>query len=228
MTDIQVIAFDADDTLWINEPHYQKAEDKFSAMMIDFLPKHGISKELLTIEIANIPHYGYGAKSFMLSMIEAAIKISNNKISTKAIQQIIEIGKDLIDEPIEVLDGVKDVLDTLKSSYRLIMATKGDLLDQEKKLAKSGLSEFFHHTEIVSEKNEAEYTRIIKHLDVQPDNFVMIGNSLKSDIIPIINIGGYGFHVPYKTTWEYEKVDVQIDDPKFKKLDHIKDVLNHL
>ncbi len=225
---IKVIAFDADDTLWVNEPLFQNTEKQFCDMLEDFLPHHTISRELLAVEIENLKHYGYGVKSFMLSMIETAIKISNNTLSVEAVQRIIELGKTLLNQPIELIDGVEDVLKTLQGRYKLVMATKGDLLDQEKKLQKSGLANYFHHTEIVSEKKEPEYKKLIKHLDIKPQQFLMIGNSLKSDIIPVLNIGGYGFHVPYHTTWEHEKLNINITHKKFRQLQQIKDVLKHI
>lgn len=227
---LKVIAFDADDTLWINEPLFQATEKKFCDMLEDFLPHHTVSRELLKIEIENMPLYGYGVKAFMLSMVEAAIKISDGTIGTAAIEKIIDLGKELLNAPVENIEGVEEVLKTLQNQgkYRLIMATKGDLLDQERKLEKSGLAKYFHHTEIVSEKHEAEYRRIIKHLDIEPSEFLMIGNSLKSDVLPILNIGGHGFHVPYHTTWAYEKVEKKVEHPNFRQLNKISEVLDYL
>lgn len=155
---IQVIAFDADDTLWVNEPYFQATENKFCDMFEDYLPHHSISRELLQTEIANLDLYGYGVKGFVLSMIETALRISNQQLPAAAIERIIELGKTLLEEPIVLLDGVKAVLEELKKRYRLVVATKGDLLDQERKLSKSGLEHFFHHIEIMSEKKN----RIIK------------------------------------------------------------------
>ncbi|MEM7106252.1 MAG: HAD family hydrolase [Bacteroidota bacterium] len=228
MNGIKVVAFDADDTLWVNEPIFQTTEKQFCNLLEDFLPHHSVSKELLTIEIKNLELYGYGTKSFMLSMIEAAIKISAGTIGVETIQKIIDLGKEMIHAPNELIDGVEEVLIALQGKYRIVMATKGDLLDQERKLERSGLAKYFHHTEIVSEKKESDYRKLIGHLDIVPEAFLMIGNSIKSDILPILNIGGHAFHVPYHTTWEYEKVDKKIDHPKFKQLEKITEVLNHL
>lgn len=228
MSEIKVIAFDADDTLWINEPYFQETEKKFCDMMENFLPHHTVSRELLKTEIDNLGTYGYGIKSFILSMIETALKISDYQLKPDVIDRIIGLGKELIDQPIELIDGVEQVLQALQGKYRLVMATKGDLLDQEKKLKKSGLEKFFHHIEIVSEKKEPEYRKLIQHLDVPPSNFLMIGNSLKSDILPVLKIGGHGYHVPFHTTWEYEKVESNIEHPNFQKLDTIIDVLQFL
>jgi len=228
MTEIQVIAFDADDTLWVNEPFFQETEKKFCDMLEDFLPHHSVSRDLFTMEIKNLPHYGYGVKGFILSMIEAAITITEGKIGADSIEKIIVLGKELLDKDIELLDGVEDVLKALQGRYRLVMATKGDLLDQERKLNKSGLAKYFHHIEIVSEKQEPEYRKLVKHLDISPSEFLMIGNSLKSDILPVLNIGGHGFHVPYHTTWEHEKVDIKIDHHNFRSLSNIREVLNFI
>lgn len=228
LQDVQVVAFDADDTLWVNEPLFQNLEKKFCEMMEDFLPHHTVSRELLKVEIQNLPDYGYGIKAFMLSMVETAIKISAGSIKTTEINKILELGKEMLNEPVEVIDGVEDVLKAVQGKYRLVMATKGDLLDQERKLDKSGLSDYFHHIEIVSEKKEPQYEKLIKHLDITPEHFLMIGNSIKSDIIPVLNVGGHGFHVPFHTTWELEVVDKKIEHPNFKQLEKITDVLTYL
>lgn len=225
---IQVIAFDADDTLWPNEPHFLETEAAFCNMLEDFLPHHSVSRELLTIEIGNLKHYGYGVKGYILSMIEAAITITDRRIGVETIERILGLGKEMLDKDIELIDGVEDVLKALYGKYRLVMATKGDLLDQERKLIKSGLSKYFHHIEIVSEKQEGEYRKLIKHLDIQPHEFVMIGNSLKSDVLPVLNIGGHGFHVPFHTTWEHEKVEAIIEHENFRQLTDIREVLEYL
>ncbi|MEM6842527.1 MAG: HAD family hydrolase [Bacteroidota bacterium] len=228
MNQIKVIAFDADDTLWVNEPYFRETEDKFCDMMEDYLPHHSVSRELLETEIKNLDLYGYGIKSMTLSMIEAAITMSDKTIGLEAIERIIKFGKEMLQKPIELLDGVEVVLQTLQGKYRLVMATKGDLLDQERKLLKSGLADYFHHIEIVSEKKEPNYKKLIQHLDIPPPEFLMIGNSLKSDIIPVLNLGGHAFHVPYHTTWSYEKIDHKIEHPNFRQLTNIKEALQYL
>jgi putative hydrolase of the HAD superfamily len=223
--DIKVIAFDADDTLWVNEPYFQATEKKFCILLEDFLPQHTLSRELLKIEIENLSLYGYGIKGYILSMIETALKVSDNTISIVAIEKIIDFGKELLNQPIELLDNVEEVLAGLKDHYRIVVATKGDLLDQERKLKKSGLSHYFHHIEIMSEKGESDYLKLIRHLDISPDEFIMIGNSLKSDIIPVLNIGGHAIHVPYHTTWAHEQVEATFDHPNFRHVEHLKGVL---
>jgi putative hydrolase of the HAD superfamily len=225
---IQVIAFDADDTLWVNEPYFQETERKFCALLEDFLPHHTIMQELFKSEMETLPLYGYGIKGFVLAMIETALRITENKVNMEVIEKIIQFGKDQMERPIEMLDGMEDALERLKKKYRLVVATKGDLVDQERKLKKSGLEHYFHHIEIMSDKQQADYTKLIRHLDISPENFLMIGNSLKSDIIPVLAIGGHAVHIPYHTTWAHEVIEHTIEHPNFRQAEHIKDVLPDL
>ena len=225
---IQVIAFDADDTLWVNETYFREAEDKLCALLEDYLPHHSVAKELFYTELQNIPHYGYGVKGFMLSMIETALRVSDKKIDPLVIEKAIQYGKDLLDKPIELLDGIEEVLHQLKKKYRLVVATKGDLLDQERKLKKSGLAEYFHHIEIMSDKREADYRKLIGHLDIDPVHFLMIGNSLKSDVLPVLAIGGHAIHIPYHTTWAHEQIDHAVEHVNFRELASVRDLLGHL
>lgn len=207
LSKIKVIAFDADDTLWVNEPYYRETEYKFAALLSDFLPEKESIDKLFEIEMQNLELYGYGAKSFVLSMIETAQKISDYKISNQAIEKIINFGKELNSKVIEILPGVNDILDTLKNkNYKIILATKGDLLDQERKLKKSGLASYFHHIEVMSDKKESDYLKLINRSDVAPENFLMVGNSLKSDVLPVLKIGGNAVFIPYHTTWQHELV----------------------
>lgn len=227
ISDVKVIGFDADDTLWHNEAYFLEAQERFWGLMEDFLPQHTAARELMQTEIQNIDLYGYGIKAFILSMVETAIRISEGTITTKVIEQIIGYGKDMLAKPVELIDDVEAVLSALEGRYRLVVVTKGDLLDQQRKLEKSGLEDFFHHIEIVSEKNAAGYLKLLQHLDVGPGQFAMIGNSLKSDVLPVLGLGGYGIHVPYHTTWEHEQVDIQITDPNFVELAKIRDLLTY-
>ncbi|MBP6590604.1 MAG: HAD family hydrolase [Chitinophagaceae bacterium] len=221
----KVIAFDADDTLWVNEPYFREAEDQFSALLEDYLPHHSATRELYKTELQNIPLYGYGVKGFMLSMVETALRVSDNTVPHHVIEKAIQFGKDLLAKPVELLEGVPETLSQLKGKYRLVMATKGDLLDQERKLKKSGLEAHFHHIEIMSDKQEADYQSLIRHLDIAPEEFVMIGNSLKSDVLPVLSIGGHAIHVPYHTTWEHEKVEGTIEHARFHSVETLKDIL---
>ncbi|MDI9858482.1 HAD family hydrolase [Flectobacillus roseus] len=225
MNKLKVIAFDADDTLWVNEPYFQEVENKFCEMMEDYHPQHTISRELLKIEIANLSLYGYGVKGYILSMIEAALHISGKTISIEAIEKILDLGKEMLEKPIELLDGVEEVLQQLQGKYRLVVATKGDLLDQERKLKKSGLEKYFHHIEIMSDKQEADYQKLISHLDIAPEEFMMIGNSLKSDVLPVLKLGGIGVHVPYHTTWAHETVEHKVEHANFYEFTHANEVL---
>lgn len=225
---IKVIGFDADDTLWVNEPYFQEVEKNFCSLISEYLPKDEVSKELYKTEMTNLPVYGYGGKSFVLSMIETAIKVSDSKVQPEIIDNIIQLGKELLNHPVNLLDGVEHVLETLKKKYKLIIATKGDLLDQERKLIKSNLSGYFHHIEIMSDKKEENYSELINHLEIKPAEFLMVGNSLKSDIIPVLNIGGNGIHIPFHTTWLHEVADVKAINGKYNTLEKISDILDIL
>ena len=222
---LKIIAFDADDTLFVNEPYFQEVEQKFCALMSDYLSHQGLSQELFRTEIANLDLYGYGIKGYILSMIEAAMKISNNTISIEIIEKIIVYGKELLQKPIELLDGVEETLKALSSKYKLIVATKGDLKDQQSKLHRSGLGHYFHHIEVMADKQEINYQKLLKRLDIEPDEFFMIGNSLKSDVLPVLNIGAYAVHIPFHTTWEHEKISHKVEHPNFKTFEKITEVL---
>lgn len=228
MTNIKVIAFDADDTLWVNEPYFREAEDKFCALLEDYLPLHSTANALFKTEIANLPLYGYGIKGFMLSMIETILDVTQGTASLAMISKAIEFGKEQLNKPIELLDGVEAVLAALKTDYRLVVATKGDLLDQERKLQKSGLESYFHHIEIMSEKHEKDYLKLLKHLDCKPENFLMIGNSLKSDVLPVLAIGGNAIHVPFHTTWAHEVVEHNVEHDNFKSAENLTEILTFL
>lgn len=228
-SNIKVIGFDADDTLWVNETYYREAEEAFTKILEAYETPNKVNQELFKKEMQDLHLYGYGIKSFVLSMVESAIEISNNTISNKAIQKIIDIGKAMINKPVELLDGVEEVLNLLSPKYRLILATKGDLLDQERKLKKSGLTNYFHHIEVLSDKKEANYSNLLNHLDINPSEFLMIGNSLKSDVLPLVNIKANAIHVPYHTTWEHEKVnDEETNGKVYKTVDSLTEILSLL
>ncbi|MEO6521034.1 MAG: HAD family hydrolase [Mucilaginibacter sp.] len=224
-TNIKVIAFDADDTLWVNEPYFRKTEEQFYTLLENFLTGHNIERELLKTEIGNLGLYGYGVKGFTLSMIETALNVSDKKINVDIVEKIIQLGKNLLEEPIELLDDVEQVLSALENKFKLVVATKGDLLDQQRKLHKSGLGHYFHHIEVMSEKGEEDYLKLIDRLDIQPEEFLMIGNSLKSDVLPVIQIGGHGIHIPFHTTWAHEVIDTNFEHENFRIAEKITDVL---
>lgn len=213
----KVIAFDADDTLWVNETYFREAELEFANLLSKYETKNKIDQELFKKEIENLSFYGYGIKGFVLSMIECAIELSNTTVHPKTIQEILNIGKEMLAKPITLLDGVEDVLKTLHGKYKLIVATKGDLLDQERKLEKSNLLKYFHHIEVMSDKKEKDYQKLLKHLDIEPSEFLMVGNSLKSDVLPLIPIGASAIHIPFHTTWIHE----QVSDKEATKQDYI-------
>ena len=225
---IKVVAFDADDTLWVNEHYFRKTEEAFCQLLEGYLSMHDLERELMRTELDNLPLYGYGVKGFTLSMVEAAIRITSGTLSVEIIDKILDLGKSLLNEPIELLNGVEEVLESLQGKYRLVVATKGDLLDQERKLRKSGLSKYFHHIEIMSEKDDANYLKLIRHLDIKPAELLMVGNSLKSDILPVLNIGGSAIYVPYHITWAHEQINHTIEHEKFRTVEHIGIILEHL
>lgn len=224
----KIIAFDADDTLWHNEPYFDEAQERFCALFQDYASSQEILGLILNHQVKNLPLYGFGIKAFTLSMIETALNLTQHTISGKGIEKIIAIGKDLLEKPVELLPEVETVLQELKSKYKLVVATKGDLKDQHRKLHDSNLGPYFHHIEVLSDKTELDYTKMLGRLDCKPQDFVMIGNSLKSDVLPVLNIGGTGIHIPYHTTWEYEKIDFEVKHENFISLTHIKEVLNIL
>lgn len=228
MNGIQTIAFDADDTLWVNEPYFQEVENKFCGLLEDYLPHHTVSQELFKTEMANLSLYGYGVKGFMLSMIETVLRVTSHTANPQLIAKVLEYGKEQLNKEIELLDGVKDVLEALKGKYRLVVATKGDLLDQERKLNKSGLAHYFHHIEIMSDKKEKDYQKLLRHLDCQPEAFLMIGNSIKSDIMPVLAIGGHAVHIPYHTVWAHEVVEDEVKDERFYSFENISAILPKL
>lgn len=226
---IKVIGFDADDTLWVNETYFREAEQEFCKLLSQYETPNKIDQELFKMEIDNLPLYGYGVKAFTLSMVESALELSNHNISTKTIEAILNIGKDMLNKPVELLTGVEDVLKNLSKNYRLILATKGDLLDQERKLEKSGLTEYFHHIEVLSDKKEANYSNLLNHLDINPSEFLMIGNSLKSDVLPLVNIKANAIHVPFHTTWAHEEVSEDEKNGKaYKTINSLTEILNFL
>ena len=226
---IKVIGFDADDTLWVNETYFREAEEEIQRLLSEYETPNKIDQELFKMEMKNLPLYGYGVKAFILSMVEVALELSNYNISNKTIEAILNIGKNMLEKPVELLDGVEEVLSVLSKKYRLILATKGDLLDQERKLEKSGLTDYFHHIEVLSDKQEANYSNLLNHLEVNPSEFLMIGNSLKSDVLPLVNIKANAIHVPFHTTWAHEEVSKKETNGKtYNTINGLKEVLNLL
>lgn len=224
----KTIAFDADDTLWHNEPYFDEAQAKFCELFQDFASKQEILQLILKHQVTNLPLYGFGIKAFTLSMIEAALELTNHQINGNVIEKIIAIGKDLLQKPVELLPNVTEVLEQLKGKYKLVVATKGDLKDQHRKLHDSGLGSYFHHIEVMSDKTDLDYTKMLHRLECDSQDFIMIGNSLKSDVLPVLNIGGTGIHIPYHTTWEYEKIDFEIKHDNFKSITNLTELFEIL
>ncbi len=228
-SNIKVIGFDADDTLWVNETYFRDAEAEFAKLLSKYETPNKIDQELFKMEIDNLGLYGYGVKAFTLSMVESALELSNYQVSANVIESILNIGKDMLNKPVELLDGVEEVLENLSKKYRLILATKGDLLDQERKLEKSGLTKYFHHIEVLSDKKELNYSKLLNHLDIKPSEFLMVGNSLKSDVLPLVNIKANAIHVPFHTTWAHEEVSEEEKNGKsYKTINSLKKLLTIL
>lgn len=224
LSQITAIGFDADDTLWVNETYFRKTEEAFGLMLSGYETPNQIDQLLFLKEMENLPKYGYGIKGFVLSMIECALEVSQGKVTQSQLNQILQWGKDMIEHPVELLPGVPEVLEKLSKTHRLLVLTKGDLLDQERKLERSGLDPFFHHVEVLSDKQPINYKRLLDHLDIDPKNFLMVGNSIKSDILPVLQIGAQAIHIPFHTTWQHEIVSPSADDT-FITMDQMLDIL---
>ena len=221
------LAFDADDTLWPCQPHFDNVEAELLQQLGPYANTDTINARLYDVQRANMQLFGYGAKSFMLSMIETAIQLSDGAVHGHEIQRILDMGKELLRFPIEPLPDVVAVLTELKQrGHQLLLLTKGDLFDQESKVARSGLGDFFDHVEIVSEKDAPTYRRLFARLGITPDNFVMIGNSLKSDILPVVRLGFRAIHVPYHANWIHEHVPAELlAGLEFRAVARLREVL---
>jgi putative hydrolase of the HAD superfamily len=228
MHSIKVIAFDADDTLWVNEPFFREYEADFATLVSNYASKEESEAALYKRFVKNLPLYGYGLKSFTLSLIETLGELTDGQADYALVKKTLELGQEILRKPVEVLDGVEEVLKKLNGDYRLVMATKGDLLDQERKLQRSGLAHYFHHIEVMSDKKSGDYDKLLKRLDCQPAEFLMVGNSMKSDVLPVLEIGGWAVHVPFHTTWEHEMVEVEINNDKFLEAENISGFLKIL
>lgn len=198
------IGFDADDTLWHNETLFALTQEKFRALLAPYSDAERIDQQLYATESRNLAHFGYGIKGFTLSMVETAVELTDGRIGGHEIGQIVEWGRMMLSSPVELLPGVEEVVAQLGEAYPLLLITKGDLFDQESKLARSGLGGYFRHVEIVREKDAEVYRSILDKYGVAPHQFLMVGNSVRSDILPVLNIGGKAVHVPYAITWQHE------------------------
>ena len=219
---IDVIAFDADDTLWHNETLSSDAQSIFQELLAAYDGHHAVLDELYETEMANLPSFGYGIKSFALSMIETAIRISGGQIPAGEIQRIIDIAKGMKQAPVSLLDHVQDVIQALSATHRLMLITKGDLLDQERKVAHSGLAPHFESVEVVTEKTADVYRALLAKHNVAPQRFIMVGNSLRSDILPVVSLGARAVYIPYHLTWAHETVLEHPHEAEgYLELDHI-------
>jgi putative hydrolase of the HAD superfamily len=221
MRALTTIGFDADDTLWHEERVYRLTESRFAALLAEYAEAEDLSRRLLETERRMLQFYGYGRKGFMLSMIETAISVTDGRVPTSIIRDLLALGHDMYAEPVETLPGVRETLEGLATEYQLVLITKGDLLDQEQKLARSGLGELFHAVEIVSDKTADTYRRLFARHGNGPDRSMMVGNSLKSDIVPALEAGSWGVHVPHPLTWALEQADPPGDAPRYRQIEEI-------
>lgn len=225
MTMVELIAFDADDTLWHNEGHYTNAKERFKQIISRYHHPELIEDRLDEIEIGNIGAYGYGIKSFVLSMIEAAVELSDGLISGREIKDILALGKRMLDANVHVFDNAEKILTALVADYPLMMITKGDPIEQRRKIAHSGLGHYFRYIEIVGEKTQDIYRGLFEKYGIQPDKVLMVGNSLRSDILPVIQIGGRAVYVPYENTWSHESnVGEILEDYAYFEIDSLEDL----
>lgn len=223
---VEVIALDGDDTLWHSEQLFVDTQAGFRALLAPHvdLDDDALDARLLETERRNLPVFGYGVKAFTLSLVETAIEVTDGRIPGADLQAILDLGKVLMDHPVDLLDGVVEAVDTLTDRYRVMVITKGDLLHQESKVVRSGLDELFWRVEVVSEKDVATYGRVLERHEIDPATFVMVGNSVRSDVLPVLELGGRAVHIPYAVTWELELVDPDPDRQAFPALASIADL----
>ncbi|MBO6248986.1 MAG: HAD family hydrolase [Bacteroidales bacterium] len=225
LNNVKVLAFDADDTLWSNEPLFREAEKKVAEALSDFGDFQYISDELYKVEFKNMEDYGFGAKAYVLSMLENAVNITGGKLTGEQVMYIIDSGRKILRNPAIPLPGVEETLSALKDSglYRLVLITKGELLDQERKIARSGLAKYFCHIEIVSNKSQKEYLTLCDRLGITPTELLMVGNSFKSDIEPVLQLGGWGIYIPSETLWKLEHTE-EYDHPRLSRVERFSDL----
>ena len=215
---LSTIGFDADDTLWQNEQFFRLTEDHFVDLLADHAEPGHLKERLLEAEKRNLGHYGFGIKGFTLSMIETAIEVTNGRVPAGVIGEILAAGRDMLRHPVETLPGAREALDDLAGGFRLVLITKGDLFDQERKLAQSGLGDLFDAVEIVSDKQADTYARIFRRHGDGAERAMMVGNSLKSDVVPAIEAGSWGVYVPHDLTWVLERVDPPEAHPRYRQI----------
>lgn len=227
MSAIRLVGFDGDDTLWKSEDYYRDANREFEAIVGQYIDLDiaGRKQHLLAVEKRNLKIFGYGAKGMTLSMIEAAIELTEARISTRDVHRVVEIGRATLQHPVELIEGIREAVTAIASEYAVVLITKGDLFHQEAKIARSGLSDLFPRIEIVSEKDAATYRRVLSEFDLDASQFVMIGNSLRSDVAPVIALGGWGIHMPYHVTWEHEtEHDLAAAEPRMRSVESAREL----
>lgn len=224
-SNLTTIGFDADDTLWHNERFFRVTQDRFATLLLDHTPasldRTGLERRLLAAERRNLGRYGYGVKGFTLSMIETAIEVTNQRVPAAVIQELIVAGQMMLTYPIELLPHARAAVEQLANHHRLILITKGDLLDQERKLAQSGLGDLFDAVEIVSEKTPQIYHEIFTRHAEGPERAMMVGNSMRSDVVPLITAGGWGIYVPHGQIWEVEHAEPPSESPRYHAIEHL-------
>lgn len=221
MTRLTTIGFDADDTLWHNERFFQLTQAHFAQLLADYAERDHLAERLLAAERRNLGHYGYGIKGFVLSMVETALEVTQHRVPGTVIAQILEAGQEMLAHPIELLPHARETVESLADSHKIVLITKGDLLHQEQKIARSGLGDLFHGVEIVSEKTPDIYSEIFSRHGDGPERGLMAGNSMKSDVLPMIGAGGWGVFVPHDLEWAVEKAERPEDHHKFHEINHL-------
>ncbi|SLN40477.1 dUMP phosphatase [Pseudoruegeria aquimaris] len=215
------VAFDADDTLWQNEQFFRLTQQRFALLLKDFADPADLEARLLEAERRNLGHYGFGIKGFVLSMIETALDVTEDRVPGSVVRELIAAGQEMLRHPIHLLPDAREAVEALADSHRLLLITKGDLLDQERKLAQSGLGELFDGVEIVSDKTEATYREIFARHGEGASRAVMVGNSLRSDVLPALAAGAWGVYVPHPLTWVYEHGDTPEGHPRFREIERL-------
>jgi putative hydrolase of the HAD superfamily len=221
---LATIAFDADDTLWENEEFFRITQDRFAELLTDFTEADHLAERLLAAERRNLGHYGFGIKGFVLSMIETAIEVTEERVPAAVISELIAAGQEMLHHPIHLLDGVEETVGALAETHKILLVTKGDLLDQERKLAQSGLGDLFDGVEVVSTKTPEVYRSLFARHGVEPDRAMMVGNSMKSDVLPPIEVGAWGVYVPHNITWALEHAEAPEGHPRYRSLSTLREL----
>ena len=216
---IRLVGFDGDDTLWRSEDYYRGAQDDFERILSAYVDLHDVGERLYAVEKRNLALFGYGVKGMVLSMIEAAVEITQSRISAHDLHRIVALGKALLQHPVDLLPGIREAVEAIGAEHEVVLITKGDLFHQEAKVRQSGLADLFRRIEIVSEKDAATYARVLREFALPASAFAMVGNSLRSDIAPVLELGGWGVHMPYHVTWAHEaEAEVAHDAPRLRQV----------